>query len=122
MGSQFSADSFTGGGIEYVTEIKFEDSHRKMWFGSGSAKAGVSLAHEGMNDNICSTGDTDGKLVGKEMCSETGSIDTGDVTAKKTAFAITKSDWAKFVGVGGKIFVKGHEIVSRESFAKVRRE
>jgi hypothetical protein len=75
-----------------------------------------------MNDHICSTGDTDSKLMGKEMGSETGSIDAGDVTAKQAAFAITKSDGAKFVRVGGKIFVKGHEIVSRESFAKIRWE
>jgi hypothetical protein len=65
-----------------------------------------------MNDNIGSTGDTDGKLVGKEMSGETISVDASDVTAKKAALAITECDWAKFWRVGVAVFVEGHEIVS----------
>jgi hypothetical protein len=72
-----------------------------------------------MNDNIGSTGDTDGKLMRKEMGGETRSIDAGDVTAKKAAFAVAECNWAKFSRVGVVLFVESHEIVSRESFAKV---
>jgi hypothetical protein len=42
------------------------------------------------------------------MFGETRSVDAGDVTAKKTAFAITESDWAEFLGVGVIILVKSH--------------
>jgi hypothetical protein len=48
------------------------------------------------NDNVCAAGDADGKLVGKEMSSELGSVNAGDVTANAATLAITKSDGAEF--------------------------
>jgi hypothetical protein len=114
-------NQFAGSGVEHVNEIELEDGCQKGFSGI-NADTSKNLAHKRMDDDVSSTGNANGKLVGKEIGSETRGVDASNVTAKKPALTIAKSDRAKFLRMVRKVFVKCHEIVASESFAKVRWE
>jgi hypothetical protein len=115
---EFFADQFAGSGIEHIFEVKLEDGCQKG-FRCINANTRKNLAHKRMDDDVGPTRNANGKLVGKEIGSETGGVDSSNVTTEKTTLAISKGDRAEFLGMVSKILVKRHEIVGSESCAKV---
>jgi hypothetical protein len=86
-----SCELFANHFADNVVEIKFKDG-RKVRFGSVNEETRMDFRHAEMNDNVCTAGYTDGKLMTEETGSKTKGIGTSNVTTEETTFPVPESN------------------------------